>query len=149
MQDFDPANVRLGSIVRITAPQHWHPLHPNQQTLPSLTVSAFHRPKLGSTTPWLRRSRATCRAANKRNGKPFANQETFNRLVAAGPDVHFRAEPCRSLLSCSAVSSPYRRVYSVITIHKFTSSTSSSSLVSLVGSVMGKKNPHSYLSYVR
>jgi len=57
--------------------------------------------------------------------------------ASAGAEVRFRAEPCRSLLSCSAVSSPYRRVYSVITIHKFTSSTSSSSSVSLVGSVMG------------
>src|SRR6202048_1184637 len=24
---------RDGSIVRITAPQHWHPLHPSEQTL--------------------------------------------------------------------------------------------------------------------
>ena len=54
-------------------------------------------------------------------------------MLSAGADIHIRAEPCRSLLSRSAVSSPYR-VYSMITIQLLSSSSS----VSFAGSVMGK-----------
>ena len=61
-------------------------------------------------------------------------------MLSAGADIHIRAEPCRSLLSRSAVSSPWPdpvwpyRVYSMITIQLLSSSSS----VSFAGSVMGK-----------
>jgi hypothetical protein len=33
VQDFGPANDRLGSSARITAPQHWWPVLPKERTL--------------------------------------------------------------------------------------------------------------------
>ena len=42
VQYFYLANDRPGSIVCITASQHWHPLQPDQQTLRVRTLYAQH-----------------------------------------------------------------------------------------------------------